>query len=108
MAYNEQLAHKLRCLLLPHAADLEERKMMGGLIFMLHGKMCCGIDKDRLMVRVVPEKYEACLRKKDCHVMDMTGKVLKNFLFISRAGYRQDNDLKSWLELGVEFVMRQK
>ncbi len=69
---------------------------------MLDGHMCCGIEKDRLMVRVMPDRYEALLKKPHAHKMDFTGKPLKGFLFISQPGYRTAAGLTRWLDEAVE------
>ena len=72
--------------------------MFGRLCFMLNGHMCCGIEKDRLM----PDRYEALLKKPHARKMDFTGKPLKGFLFISEAGYRTVSALASWLDEAVD------
>lgn len=104
MAYSEKLAERVREVLLPHKKNIEEKKMMGGLAFMLNGKMCCGIMKDDLMVRVVQEKYHKALAKPHARVMDFTGKPLKNFLYAGNEAVKTKKQLESWVALGVEFV----
>ena len=104
MPYDDKLADKIRKTLLPHRREMEEKKMMGGLTFMFRGKMCCGIVGDTLMVRVVEEKYSACLEKPHCRKMDFTGKPLKGFLYVDSGGIRTEKQLGNWLALGVEFV----
>ncbi|NJN69349.1 MAG: TfoX/Sxy family protein [Nitrospira sp.] len=78
--------------------------MFGGRCFMLNGHMCCGIEKDRLMIRVMPDRYETLLSKPHARKMDFTGKPLKGFLFISEAGYRTAAGLAGWLDEAVRFV----
>jgi hypothetical protein len=107
MAYDELLAKRIRSILTPHQKHLEEKKMIGGLCFMYKGKMSCGIVKEDLMVRVVPEKYESSLKMLHCRVMDFTGKVLKGFLYVDKEGIRTEKQLRSWLDLGIEFVDKQ-
>ena len=107
MAYSEFLSDRVRYILEPLAESIEEKKMMGGLTFMLKNKMCCGIVNDDLMVRVVEEKYQASLQKPHCRKMDFTGKALKGFLFVDAEGIESDVDLKEWIDLGVEFVEKQ-
>lgn len=70
--------------------------------------MSCGIVKEDLMVRVVREKYEPSLKKPHCRVMDFTGKVLKGFLYVDKEGIQTEKQLRSWLELGIEFVDKAK
>ena len=101
MACNERLAERIRDYF-KRRKGVEERRMFGGLCFMLNGHMCCGIEKDRLMVRVMPDRYEMFLSKPHAREMDFTGKPLKGFLFISEAGYRTASGLASWLDEVVE------
>lgn len=101
MAYDERLAERIRDYF-KRRKGVEEKRMFGGLCFMLNGRMCCGIEKDRLMVRVLPERYDALLKKPHAHKMDFTGKSLKGFLFISEAGYRTASGLASWLDQAIE------
>ena len=101
MACNERLAERIRDYL-NHRKGLEEKRIFGGRCFMLNGHLCCGIEKDRLMVRVMPDRYETLLSKPHARKMDLTGKPLKGFLFISEAGYRTASDLTSWLDAAVE------
>lgn len=101
MACNERLAERIRDYF-KRRKKVEEKRMFGGLCFMLNGQMCCGIEKDRLMVRVMPDRYETLLSKPHARKMDFTGKPLKGFLFISEAGYRTASGLASWLDEAVE------
>jgi TfoX/Sxy family transcriptional regulator of competence genes len=101
MAYNERLAERIRGYF-KRRKGVEEKRMFGGLCFMLNGHMCCGIEKDRLMVRVMSDRYETLLSKPHAHEMDFTGKPLKGFLFISEAGYRTVSGLASWLDAAAE------
>lgn len=78
--------------------------MMGGLCFMLNGKMCCGIVKDDLMVRVIESRYEEALSHPHGRQMDFTGRPLKGFVFVDPDGFKKERDLSYWLEMGVEFV----
>lgn len=89
--------------------DLVEKKMMGGLIFMVNNKMCVGLDKDktsqkdRLMVRVGKLPYEELLQKKGSRVMDFTGTVMRGFLFIAPEGFDAEEDLDFWIDRALEF-----
>lgn len=103
MPYNEKLADRMREKLMA-LKPLAEIKMMGGLCFMYKTKMCCGIVKDDLMVRVTDDRYEEALAHPYCRPMDFTGKPLKHFVFVSMDGIRKDKDLAFWLEMGIEFV----
>ena len=106
MAYNEQLASRVRQIL-KRKRNLEEKKMFGGLTFMLNGHMCCGVDKNNLMVRVVQDRYEGLLKKPHARVMDLTGRPLKGFIFVGSDGYRTDSALKFWIDQAVQFTRSQ-
>ncbi|MGZ8379970.1 MAG: TfoX/Sxy family protein [Nitrospira sp.] len=101
MAYNERLAERIRGYF-KRRKGVEEKRMFGGLCFMLNGHMCCGIEKNRLMVRVMSDRYETLLSKPHARKMDFTGKPLKGFLFIGENGYCAASDLTSWLDEAVE------
>ena len=106
MAYDEKLADKVRRLL--PRAKVEEKKMMGGLTFMVSGKMCIGILKDDLMARIDPDVYESALRKKGCREMKFTGKPMKGFVFVGSSGTSGKKDLKYWLDLALDFNKKAK
>ena len=103
MAYNEKLAERIRKQLIRHK-PLTERKMFGGLSFMLGGHMCCGVEKDKLVVRVGPKGYEEALAQVHARPMDFTGRPMKGFVYVAPGGYRTDEVLTQWLRRGVDFV----
>jgi len=107
MAYNEHLASRAREILLSQR-KVEEKKMMGGLAFMVNGKMCVGILKDDLMARIDPEAYASALGKRGCREMDFTGRPMKGFVFISPEGTRNQKDLEYWVNLSLDFNIRAK
>jgi TfoX/Sxy family transcriptional regulator of competence genes len=108
MLYSEFLADRVKQRLSSKGLT-EVKNMMGGLVFMVNGKMCVGVDKDRktgvdrLMVRVGKAPYEKLLFKKGSREMDFTGKVMRGFLFISPDGFDSDTDLDFWIKKAVEF-----
>ncbi|APQ18008.1 TfoX/Sxy family protein [Maribacter hydrothermalis] len=108
MAYSEYLADRVRPRL-KGKGELEEKKMMGGLIFMVNGKMCLGImfdkksEEDKLMVRVGKLNYEVLLTKTGSKPMDFTGKPLRGFLFVGPDGIDAEDDLDFWVEKALEF-----
>jgi len=108
MAYNEILAEMVRKFLSGKNLRIEEKKMMGGLTFMVNKKMCVGILNDDLMARIAPEEYENALLKKGCREMDFTGRPMKGFVFISQDGTRQQEDLRYWIELALAYNDRAK
>ncbi len=108
MAYGEYLAERVRSRL-SKAGKVEEKKMMGGLIFMVNDKMCIGVDidkktnSDRLMVRVGKLPYEELLQREGSRQMDFTGKPMRGFLFIDPKGFDSDSDLDFWVSKALEF-----
>lgn len=103
MAYDEKLADRIREKLAGQK-NVEEKKMMGGLCFMYKTKMCCGIVKEDMVVRVVEDRYVEALSHPYCREMDFTGRPLKGFVFVSPDGFKKEQDLRYWIQMGVEFV----
>ncbi len=103
MAYDERLAERVRSVL-GDRVGVEERKMFGGLSFMMHGNMCCGVVDSRLMVRVGPKAYEASLARPHARPMDFTGRPMRGMVFVEAAGIRTKRTLSPWVERGVAFA----
>lgn len=103
MAYDEITAARLRQALTA-VAGVSERRMFGGLVFMLHGNMCCGVEQDRLMLRVGPAQYDAALAQPYAVVMDFTGRPLRGFIVVQPAGFATDAALREWVAQAVDFV----
>jgi TfoX/Sxy family transcriptional regulator of competence genes len=104
MAYNEKLAERIRRQL-SDRTDVAERKMFGGLAFLVRGHMCCGVVGDELMVRVGPELYEAALKGKHAREMDFTGKPLRGMIYVAAPGLASAKQLARWIERGLQFVL---
>ena len=103
MSYDEGLAERIREQL-QERPDVEEKKMFGGLCFMVSNHMCCGIVKDTLMARVGPDNYKDCLAKKHVSVMDFTGKAMKGMVYIAPEGIESDKNLANWISICTRFV----
>jgi TfoX N-terminal domain len=103
MAYDEGLAKRLRDVFNGHNA-VTEKRLFGGLAFMLQGYMCVGIVGDSLMARVGPDRYEDALREAHARPMDFTGKPMRGYVFVGSEGLESDADLAIWVNLCVEFV----
>lgn len=103
MAYDEKLAKRIRTIFEEESVSFEEKRMMGGLCFMVDGKMCVGVEKERLMARINPEVYENALQRKGCKPMDFTGRPLRGFVFVEEKGLGTKQELESWLKLALEF-----
>lgn len=104
MAYDEGLAKRLREQFRGRD-DVEEKKMFGGLCFMVSNHMCCGVTGNTLMARVGPDSYEACLRHEHAREMDFTGKAMKGMVYVDPAGIASEADLAHWVGLCTGFVV---
>jgi TfoX/Sxy family transcriptional regulator of competence genes len=103
MAYDELLADRIRQAYRERHIAYSEKKMMGGVCFLVNDKMCVGIVKNKLMVRIDPEKHTEALERKGCHEMDFTGKPMKGFVFVEPDGIDMDMDLSEWIDLAMEY-----
>lgn len=101
--YDEGLAERIRDVL-EGLRGISEKKMFGGVAFMLHGNMCAGVIRDGLMVRVGPGDYPAALKEPHAREMDFTGKPLKGFVIIDPDGLDSDGDLARWVGRGLAFA----
>lgn len=103
MAYNEKLADRVREIIGLTHSRVEEKKMFGGLCFMVNDKMCVGVEKERLMIRLDPARYEEVLEKEGCRPMDFTGKIMKGYVFVEARVLTTKQKLAYWLHLALEF-----
>lgn len=103
MAYDEELAERIRRALADKHSVVEKR-MFGGIAFMLRGNMCCGIVRDDLMVRVGPERHEEALAQPHARPMDFTGRPMRGMVYVTPEGCRTDEALKRWVEQGLNFA----
>ena len=103
MGYNEKLANRIRALL-GKRKGFTEKKMFGGVTFLLNGRMCCGVHKDDLIVRVGAEKYKGALGLSHTRPMDFTGRPTTGFIFVDPEGWSNDTVLRKWLGMGVDYV----
>ena len=104
MAYDEKLAERVRRVLTGQDGVVE-KQMFGGLAFMLHGNMSVGVDQDRLMVRVGPDRYLEALERSHARPMDFTGRPMKGFVYLPPEGLSTDADLQEWVAMGVDFAL---
>ncbi len=102
MAYNQTLADRIRehLVALPH---IEEKEMMGGLAFLLNGKMCVGVVKEDLMCRIGSERYDWALEQHGCRPMDFTGKPMKGWVFVEAVALNSGQELSDWIALCIAF-----
>lgn len=103
MAYDEGLAERIRLLLMDRP-DVTEKKMFGGLAFMLNDYMFCGVTNEDLMARVGPDNYADALAEPHAREMDFTGRPMKGYVFVGPEGLESDEQLRSWVERCAAFV----
>ena len=101
MAYDERLAARVRAML--DGQRVEEKPMMGGLTFMVNGKMCVGIVKDDLMARIGPKNQASALERRGCREMDFSGSPMRGYVFVGTEGTASEKDLKHWVTLALAF-----
>jgi hypothetical protein len=102
MAFDEQLADRVRKVLTDQN-DLCEKKMFQGLCFMVNGKMCVCVRGNELMCRINPIKVDRELENGNCREMIHSGKVMKGYIFVDEAGYKNPKDFKRLINLCLEF-----
>jgi TfoX/Sxy family transcriptional regulator of competence genes len=103
MAYNEKLAERVKAIISVNHKNIVEKKMFGGLCFMVNDKMCVGVESARLMVRLDPEKYEQVIKLEGCHPMDFTGRVMKGYVFVDIDALNTNKKLDFWMNLALEY-----
>jgi TfoX/Sxy family transcriptional regulator of competence genes len=103
MPYNEKLAARVREIIAATHDAVEEKKMFGGVCFMVNDKMCVGVEKERLMVRLDPLRYEDALLQEGCTPMDFTGRVMKGYVFVSTDALRTKKQLGYWVQLALDY-----
>jgi TfoX/Sxy family transcriptional regulator of competence genes len=102
MAFNEALADRIRAA--TAGQPVTEKRMFGGVAFLLDGKMFCGVTKDDLMLRVGPEKHQETLSRPHVRPMDFTGRPMKGYVFVSPEGCATARDVRAWVSLGIAYV----
>jgi TfoX/Sxy family transcriptional regulator of competence genes len=103
MAYSEALAGRIRRTIAVEK-NVSERKMFGGLAFMVRGNMCAGVVGDDLMLRVGPNRYAEALARPGARPMDFTGRPMKGMVYVQRKSVAADAQLREWLEVALGFV----
>jgi TfoX/Sxy family transcriptional regulator of competence genes len=104
MAYDEGLAHRIRETLVDQPG-LAEKKMFGGIAFLINGNMACGVSGEEIMVRVGPERYDSAVGQPHTRPFDMTGRPMKGWVMVAPEGYEADEDLEEWVQQGVNFAL---
>ena len=103
MAFNEYLVDRVSQFFREKSIHFEPEKMFGGFVFMVDNKMCVGVMKDEIMVRINPAIFEESLQKEGCRPMDFTKKSMKGFIYLSDEAIDLDKNLHYWLQLALDF-----
>lgn len=107
MAYNSKLADRIREYIV-NLPTVEEKEMMGGLVFMVDGKMCIGIIKDEMMCRIDPEFHNTAIEKTGCRTMDFTKRPMKGYVLVDSSGMKTNQEFDYWMKLALEFNIKAK
>jgi TfoX/Sxy family transcriptional regulator of competence genes len=103
MGFDETLAGRIRDAL-ARKSGVEEKKMFGGIGFLLNGNMLVGVWKDSLIVRLGPEKGDEALLEPHVKEFDITGRAMKGWVLVAPEGVEDDDRLKEWIERAMKFV----
>ena len=103
MAFDESLAGRIRHAL-ARRKSVQEKKMFGGVGFLLNGHMCVGVWKEFLIVRLGPDQAEEALREPHIKEFDITGRAMKGWAMVQPDGIVDDASLKDWIQRAVKFV----
>lgn len=103
MAFDDRLADRVRKQL-GKRAGLSEKKMFGGLAFLLNGNMCCGVHGGELIVRLDPEATAAALTRPHVRVFDLSGRPMKGWILVGPAGLGNEQALAGWVRTAVEYA----
>lgn len=103
MAYNEKLADRVREIIAATHQRVEEKRMFGGLCFMVNNKMCVGVESQRLMVRFDPSIADEVMEKEGCRPMDFTGRVMKGYAFVDIEALQTKKQLAYWVGIALDY-----
>ncbi|MBN1304817.1 MAG: TfoX/Sxy family protein [Anaerolineales bacterium] len=104
MPYNKEIAQRIREMLEDIPEELNEKRMFGGLAFMMDGFMTCGVHRDRLIVRVGKDNYEEAMAQPHTVPFDITGRPLSGWVMVEADGITGEKELKEWVQKGIEFA----
>jgi hypothetical protein len=104
MAYDLVLAQRAKDEM-KHLPGFTEKKMFGGVGFLLWGNMACGVNGDDFIVRVGKDGFEDALSQPHTRVFDMTGKPMSGWIVVEPEGVKSEADLRDWIDLGVNFAL---
>jgi TfoX/Sxy family transcriptional regulator of competence genes len=103
MAYDQELARRIS-VIMKNSPDWVEKKMFGGVGFLINGNMACGVHKDNLIVRLPEAESDQALKLPNVTVFDMTGRPMKGWIMVKPAGVKTDKELRKWVERSADFA----
>jgi len=103
MAYDERLAARVRSAM-ARRRGVAEKKMFGGVGFLLGGNMCCGVWKEFLIARIGPGAYDDALEQTDVQQFDITGRPMRGWVMVGPEAVRAEGDLRSWVQQCITFT----
>jgi TfoX/Sxy family transcriptional regulator of competence genes len=106
MSYDSELAHRIKNVLNDaNPPGLVEKKMFGGVAYMVQGNLACGVHQNEMIVRVGKEGYMDALNRPGAHPFDLTGRPMSGWLSVRPSGFQTDQALRDWVALGLEFAL---
>ena len=106
MPFDQHLVDRIRPILSgPYAVT--EKKMFGGLSFLVNGHMCCGVSDSNLVIRTGADAFDEAVSLPHARPMDFTGRPMRGFVYVGPEGYRKERDLAAWIQRGLRFALRQ-
>jgi TfoX/Sxy family transcriptional regulator of competence genes len=103
VAYNEELAERVRAALADRT-DVEEKKMFGGLTFMVAGQMCCGVLKNDLVIRIEPAEFDALVAQPQVRPFDFSGRPMQGMVYVDNGALADPEALRTWVQRGTDYV----
>lgn len=103
MSFDQRLAQRIREILVG-TPDLVEKKMFGGIGFLIQGNMACGVNRDNLIVRVGPEKHQEAMSQPHVQPFDLTGKSMSGWVIVNPEGLASEAELDHWIIQGVDYA----
>ena len=108
MDYDEHLAYRSKTVLQEKQILFEEKKMFGGLCYMVDNKLCVGVMKNELIARIDHELFEHYLSFEECSPLDKSGRSMKGFILVNPIGVDMEEDLEKWVQLCLDFNPKAK
>jgi len=102
MPHDEALAKRVRAAL-GRTPSVKEKRMFGGITFMVRGKMCVSVGRERIMCRIDPEIHEAALESRGCQTVVMKGRPYRGYVYVDRKALRTKNELTYWIGLALDY-----